>query len=328
MIELYYDDTSYSHFLQTAARTFKAKIINGYMQLPSNVGEGIMWAKELPCGISVLYSDCKFREDMIFNRQPIHDQLFTLLFHDVTEAPEDITNKTGAFNMLKEMVLLSDARVSNKYFVPANARLRSFRIMFRKEHLTQTMDAYFVNQALEYYFSNFIAARAIEPLNFDYRVILDDVMKEKIEQPLVLNFLQNRCLLLLETFMKKIATPKPVKEKLRFSDNELLRLMKVESMLIRNYEETPPNIQYLSRVSAMSPTKLKNDFKSLYGMPIYEYYQKNRMQRAKSLLLEGDHSIKEVGNKVGYSNLSHFAGSFRKEFGVLPSQFVSSDNFA
>jgi AraC-like DNA-binding protein len=88
---------------------------------------------------------------------------------------------------------------------------------------------------------------------------------------------------------------------------------------------TPPNINYLSRISAMSPTKLKTDFKRLYGVPIYEYYQKNRMQRAKNLLLEGKHSIKEVGIKVGYSNLSHFAGSFKKEFGILPSEMLAKD---
>lgn len=326
MIELCYESTNYSHFLQVVARTFKIKTFHRSLQLPSHVGEGVMWAQELPSGISFLYADCKFRENMIFNPEPVTNDLFILHFHDVAEAPDNIASTPGAYNMLKEMVLLSDVSMHNKFFIPANARLQSVRFLFKKEHISQLMDPQFLEQTLDYYFKNFIASRAIEPLNFDYRIILDDVMKEKIEQPLAVNFLQNRCLLLLETFMKKIAAPKPfTKEKLTLNDNELLRLMKVESMLVRDYAETPPNIQSLSRISAMSPTKLKNDFKRLYGMPIYEYYQKNRMQRAKSLLLQGTHSIKEVGSKVGYSNLSHFAGSFKKEFGVLPSQFVSSD---
>jgi len=124
--------------------------------------------------------------------------------------------------------------------------------------------------------------------------------------------------------MKFHVMEKPA-EKLKLSDAEILRLMRVESMLVNDYATTSPTINQLSRLSAMSPTKLKNDFKMLYGMPIYEYYQKNRMQRAKSLLLEGDRSIKEVGNQVGYSNLSHFAGSFKKEFGMLPSQYLSAD---
>jgi AraC-like DNA-binding protein len=49
------------------------------------------------------------------------------------------------------------------------------------------------------------------------------------------------------------------------------------------------------------------------------------MLKAKSLLLEGQYSIKEVGMLVGYSNLSHFANTFKKEFGILPSELTSKD---
>ena len=59
-------------------------------------------------------------------------------------------------------------------------------------------------------------------------------------------------------------------------------------------------------------------------MPIYEYYQKNRMMRAKALLQEEVYSIKHVGMMVGYSNLGHFAASFKKEFGILPSELVNA----
>ena len=75
----------------------------------------------------------------------------------------------------------------------------------------------------------------------------------------------------------------------------------------------------------MSPTKLKNDFKRMYGLPIYEYRQKNRMLKAKSMLLMGKFSIKEVGSMVGYKNLSHFAQAFKKEFNILPSEMHDKD---
>ncbi len=65
----------------------------------------------------------------------------------------------------------------------------------------------------------------------------------------------------------------------------------------------------------------------MYGMPIYEYYQKNRMMRAKALLQEEKHAIKQVGIMVGYTNLGHFAASFRKEFGILPSELVNGGKF-
>jgi len=141
-----------------------------------------------------------------------------------------------------------------------------------------------------------------------------------------MNFIQNRVLLLLEKFILKLYQRKHVAVgKVKSNEDELTRLMKVEGLLVRDFSVAPPTIGELSRISAMSPTKLKNDFKNVYGMPIYEYYQKNRMLRAKSLLLEGKFSIKEVGMKVGYSNLSHFANTFKKEFGFLPSELAVKD---
>jgi AraC-like DNA-binding protein len=43
------------------------------------------------------------------------------------------------------------------------------------------------------------------------------------------------------------------------------------------------------------------------------------MVRAKDMLISGKYTVKEVGYKLGYQNLSNFAKAFKKEYGVLPS---------
>ena len=73
---------------------------------------------------------------------------------------------------------------------------------------------------------------------------------------------------------------------------------------------------------AMSDSKLKKIFKMVYGLPIYEYFQKHRMQRARLMLLSGSYSIKDVGYTLGYSNLSNFTLAFKKEFNKLPSEIT------
>jgi AraC-like DNA-binding protein len=75
----------------------------------------------------------------------------------------------------------------------------------------------------------------------------------------------------------------------------------------------------------MSPSKLKKQFKDVYGMPIYEYFQKNRMQKAREMLLEGNRSVKAVGMELGFSNLSNFSLAFKKEFDELPSELLKSN---
>jgi AraC-like DNA-binding protein len=39
--------------------------------------------------------------------------------------------------------------------------------------------------------------------------------------------------------------------------------------------------------------------------------------------LDGNYTSKEVGLLIGYSNLSHFAAAFKKEYGVSPSDLLS-----
>jgi AraC family transcriptional regulator len=45
------------------------------------------------------------------------------------------------------------------------------------------------------------------------------------------------------------------------------------------------------------------------------------MERARRLLRETQTPIVEIGLEVGYASPSHFAQVFRKEVGVLPSDY-------
>ena len=111
---------------------------------------------------------------------------------------------------------------------------------------------------------------------------------------------------------------KELNEKLSITDFELLQ--KVESTLSENFPEPFPSIEKLSKLALMSESKLKRLFKQAYGMGMYEYFQKNRLHKAKELLLAETHTITEVGIMLGYQNLSNFSAAFRKEFNCLPSE--------
>ena len=75
----------------------------------------------------------------------------------------------------------------------------------------------------------------------------------------------------------------------------------------------------------MSSTKLKKRFKEVYGMKLYEYYNNNRLKKAKALLENGEASVKEAALQIGFANLSNFSKAFKKEFGVLPKQMKTLD---
>jgi len=106
----------------------------------------------------------------------------------------------------------------------------------------------------------------------------------------------------------------------QIDDHTIKSMMHVESILVSNLSAPPPTIPVLARTAMMSETKLKNLFKTVYGLNPYEYYQKNRMLKARQLLRSKKYSVKEAGIALGFKNLSNFTIAYKKEFNSLPSE--------
>ncbi len=328
MTEIKLDKPDFTELLTSFAEGFKTKMNDGQIMLNiASSGRGYCRAERLPSGITVMVSDTILNQELQVERMDTEDPYFVLQFN---EEFEDKVVGTGKIKKniddFESVVKLSHTITSEVYVFPSSKRLRSVKFFFCKDQLYSLLGKTAVEVLLNQIFPSVIKGNIQMPIATEYRIMLDDLWAEKIDQPLKLNYIQNRVLLLLEKYICMLYEKKDLHErKAKRSDDETLRLMKVESLLIKDFAIAPPKIKDLSRISAMSPTKLKNDFKQLYGFPIYVYFQKNRMLKAKSLLVLGKYTIREVGMQVGYSNLSHFANAFKKQFGYLPSSIDNKD---
>jgi AraC-like DNA-binding protein len=73
----------------------------------------------------------------------------------------------------------------------------------------------------------------------------------------------------------------------------------------------------------MSRVQLHRKLKALTDQSATEFVRTIRLKRAASLL-EGQYgNIAEVMYEVGFTNVSYFASSFKKMFGVTPSEYIS-----
>ncbi|CAN5424476.1 hypothetical protein BH10BAC2_BH10BAC2_18860 [soil metagenome] len=332
MIEVNYNNSDYQGLAQMLVRSFGLQVDGNVIRLPKNIGEGFMIPYNLPEGLSVIISDTILYDNLLFHRQATASQhYFILQFNesftkgDEPNVPE--ANEQHVYSIRKNAVLLTSSLMDAKFLIPKGIRIRSVRIILGSDLLNSYIGREMADKFLSNYFSMLLKNRNPELIGTDYRVLMDELIKEKIDHPLRMKFVYNRVMLMIEKLVTGfIAKLENNNQFIKLKDDEINRLIKVESLLVKDYSGTPPTIAALSKIAAMSPTKLKRDFKAMYGLPIYEYYQKNRMIRARSLLLEGGYAVKEVGIMVGYSNLGHFAGSFRKEFGLLPSEIVNEDN--
>jgi len=329
LLELYYNDSNYADFIHTCARLFNTKAAKNHLAIPANYGKGYLTAFVLPEGISVLLGDTAFKEDIYLQRNacPNH-QFFVLQVNEVTGGEEKpLKQPAGADvqNMQHSLVHLANSLVLARFIIPAHIRVRTVKLIFEKQHLLNLVGQETADKFIAGYFSSLVKKANTEALDAEYRGLLHELLKFNDDHPLKNAFLCNRVLLLLERFLLHfLERMHPGESAINLKDDEINKLIKVEALLVKDFSTAPPTIAALSKISAMSPTKLKKDFKTMYGMPVYEYYQKNRMMRAKALLEEENYAIKHVGMMVGYANLGHFAASFKKEFGILPSELINA----
>ena len=330
VLEISHNNSDFVSLVQVMARSFQVQPEGNSLRIPERVGNGFSAAFNLPDGLSVLISDGYLNEGLVLHRYAASQQYFILQFNESfnnNDNSRKAADEQHIYNIQDTAILLTSSLMDTRFIFPPKVRIRSVRIIFGNDYLNSSIGNEMSDKFLSNYFSMLLKGQNLELIGTDYRVIMDELIKEKLEHPLRIKFIYNRATLLIEKlvtgFISKLEKNKQV---IKLKDDEVNRLIKIESLLVKDFSAAPPVIAALSKIAAMSPTKLKKDFKTMYGLPVYEYYQKNRMMRAKALLMEGCYAIKEVGMMVGYSNLGHFAGSFKKEFGVLPSEMNSDYN--
>lgn len=83
---------------------------------------------------------------------------------------------------------------------------------------------------------------------------------------------------------------------------------------------TPMTIHQLSMMVGTNAFTLKNGFRDLFGMTVFELWNRAKMLEAKRILLDTDKTVYEISEMVGYKNPQHFSTAFKKYFGVSPSK--------
>lgn len=81
----------------------------------------------------------------------------------------------------------------------------------------------------------------------------------------------------------------------------------------------PPSLAQLAKQIASNEFTLKRGFKLIFGMPVFKFLQKLRMERAAELLRDSQLQVSEVAEAVGYESVSAFTRAFREQYRLLPS---------
>lgn len=101
--------------------------------------------------------------------------------------------------------------------------------------------------------------------------------------------------------------------------------MKIEKIIQHMHQNIQGKITLpeLSEMVQMTPAYMSRTFKETTGYTIIEYFNKLKIDKAKTLLIEGDKKIKEVSQELGFADEFYFSRIFKKIEGITPSQFYS-----
>lgn len=300
--------------MEGLAEEFNIGIRDHVLELPGAIGEGRIVAQNLSADLSYLLMDFRMEEDLEFRREAGGRHGFSLSFNQVL-------TKDGR-KAFGSDIFLSDTHESVQIRIPAGSTVQRLILFFSAELIGQYLGAALIGQLQDFAHKHPLAANKYF-ISLPHRETLKEIFDMESGDPL--GHVRRLALIvrLTEKFLHSFIQQErgPLPRKLKKNDLESVR--HIEQILSSRLEGFP-SLESLAHEVYMSTSKLKTLFKEVYGFTLYDYYNKSRLQRAKDMLATGQFSIKQAGCEIGFSNLSHFAKAFRKEYGMLPRDMIRS----
>lgn len=293
------------------------------IRIPEQTGEGFMKSFSFN-GIDALLYDLKLNHDMLLKREKDAPEFYTLNYDEMDDA-------AGIRLLIEGDVLATETHHKSFFYLTSflydidsllqkNVNLKGIRIFMPLHWMRQYLQISEKEDVLEQYIRLKAAGVWQKTIDAETRELTNELLADGTHNLL---YYQNKMLRLVELFFDWLYHEMQIRSESKpLSRGDILTARRIETLLTEDVTVLPPTIKEMSRQFALSESKLKKVFKTVFGLPPYEYYQKHRMQKAKQLLTSGNYSIKDVGYTLGYSNLSNFTLAFKKEFGKLPSEVL------
>jgi AraC-like DNA-binding protein len=315
-----YELIDFSQWIADLSSFTGVPVHDGRLEYPSSMAKGYVKAKVIEPGLSFRVFEYTLNTDLIVERQAGTDFQLILQFIEYT-APQSVSLKIGdklftSRNRTNQLAAMTTNLLGDELFLKKGTTLKGCTIQVGEAWLKRSTDP--ANYEKIEFLKTFTHLSGFLPVGYNniFQSIFTDQQSLFPELSMT-----NKVTELLEKFLINIYK-KDLKKNPVISAEDYHAMAKIEKQLVINYKQEFPSIQALARMVLMSESKFKKLFKKAYGIGPFEYYQKNRMQKAKEMILERKFSISAIGNQLGYQNLSNFSSCFKKEHGELPSDLL------
>jgi AraC-like DNA-binding protein len=327
MVKYSFRQEDFEKWLLELALQLNTPLHNNFITIPSHLGKGYIMARNISRHLSYAVINAQLESDLELEREPGGWMGFYLTFNQVEQRKEIQAENQPEIVIerkpLRNDILLANTENACTLRIPAGSDVKKLMIFYSDEIARQYLPADLYTRISEFAKENSVSPNK-HFVNLSHRETLKEIFESRENDAILQVRKLSHIVSLTEKFLYSFLRQGQTTKQKAIKKNDLESMHHVEKILSRNNLEGFPSLESLAQEVYMSTSKLKNLFKDIYGYTLYDYYNKSRLLRAKEMLISGQFSIKQAGSEIGFSNLSHFAKAFRKEFGVLPREVVKN----
>lgn len=177
------------------------------------------------------------------------------------------------------------------------------------ERISHIPFIFLTSRKAEEFQSEGLEAGAIDFITKPFNVSL---LQKKIENVLILRSAQ-------ASDFVRVSPEEWIKEQRESSDTAFLR--KAINIIKQHIDDEKFDVDQLAQELAFGRTNLYKKIRALTNMPVSEFIKFVRLHEAARLLKFSDLNVNEIAYKTGFTDPSYFTKCFKKQFGLLPSEY-------
>ncbi|MFD2937322.1 helix-turn-helix transcriptional regulator [Spirosoma flavum] len=315
------------NFLTSFGEKFGIPVHSDTLSMPATLGKGYVRKIDLDPEFKLLIHQYTLKEEFVLKRLPadkIYD-LVSIIFHsnealanlstDTQEQPVQLAKSTEFAIQIASSDLASVIRF------PAHTAINFMVIGVTAARLKSLLGIQNPNPVIQTILSGSPGFLFYESISPDVQKTLNQITNARQKGELSDLYYRIKVQELLFGVFEQLLKRDQVRHSPIYKD-DIDKLFIVRTAVLSDLGQ-PPHLAQLAKLIGMSETKLKDLFRQVFGDSVYTYYQKARMEEAAFLLKQGGYSVTDVGNQLGFTNLSHFSRLFEKHYGVKPKKYAS-----
>lgn len=311
-------------FLTSFGQQFGIPVQNDTLEIPPGMGTGAIRRVDLGPAFKLLIHQYTLNEEFTLKRLPSAQpyDLISIIFH-VNDIPARLSTPGRDLPLSRTTefaVQIASADLDSTIHFPAHVPINYAVVGLSSVTLRQLLQIDAPGPLLESMLNRAPGFLVYERLDPDVLTTLRQLIDSRRTDVLASFFyrinVQELVYQVIDRLLRRDAGPhRPIAP----ADTD--RLFRVRAAILTDLS-TAPQLPQLARQVGLSQTRLKDQFRQVFGTSIYAYFQQARMEEAALLLRQGDYSVAEVGYRLGFENMSHFSRLFQKHKGVTPKKYA------